>query len=87
MNEKLKRDRFNHNPVYIPLEEKDVYTMGALGILGGLTVLLAFVLLFLGIGMPRGSVRRGGTSISGPIFFILLVMGILMILGEITWPL
>ena len=60
--------------------------MGALGTLGGLTVLMALALLFLGPGMRRGSLRTGGTSISGPIFFVLLVMGILMILGDITWP-
>lgn len=86
MNEKLKRNGFNNSPVYIPIEEKEVPTMGALGTLGGLTVLLAFALLFLGVGMRRGSLSRGGTSISGPIFFILLVMGILMVLGEIGWP-
>lgn len=60
--------------------------MGALSALGVLTTLIGFVLLFLGLGMRRGSFSRGGTSISGPIFFILLVMGILMILGDIAWP-
>jgi len=60
-----------------------VRKMGALSILALSTVLLGFVLLFLTGGSGRGSFKRGGTSISGPVYFIIIAIGLLMFLADI----
>jgi len=60
--------------------------MGLLGTLGIFSIVLGIVWLFLGGGMSRGSFRRGGTAISGPVSFILIVIGLMMITADITSP-
>ena len=60
--------------------------MGLLGTLGVFSIVIGIVWLFLGGGMSRGSFRSGGTAISGPISFILIAIGLLMMAADIASP-
>jgi len=57
--------------------------MGTLSILALFTVSMGFILFFLTGGSGKGSYSRGGTRISGPVYFIIIVMGLLMFLADI----
>jgi hypothetical protein len=54
--------------------------MGAFALLGMLLIVLDFVLLALGLGLTRGRFEFGDLKIAGPIWFILLMTGIVLII-------
>lgn len=58
---------------------------GSLILAGFLAILIAFILLALGIN-SKGSFQTGETKIGGAAWFVLFVLGILLIAGGAYLP-
>jgi len=54
--------------------------MGQYALIGIFLILLDFILLALGLGLTRGSFEYEDMKIAGPIWFILLMFGIVLLI-------
>ena len=80
INELLsKLDKFLSNCVF-PLLTGGKYQMGQFAIVGFLIILIDFIPLLFGLSLSKGSFKSKSIKISLPIWFIMLVIGAILIM-------